>query len=169
MDFTVIQVFAAGADAVARAYASPELYEHLVGLPKLGTPEVLDHRVDGDIVRLQVRYRFVGDLSPAVTAVVDPRRLSWVEHSTHDLAARTRALPAGARPLRRPAAVVGIVHDRRPHQRRQRAHGDGPPEGARPWSWEVRSSGPSCRGCASTWPRRSPSSTASWPLTVASA
>jgi Protein of unknown function (DUF2505) len=88
MDFMLDQVFTAGGDAVARAYASPELYEHLVGLPKLGAPEVLDHRTDGDTVRLQIRYRFVGDLSPAVTAVVDPRKLSWVEHSVHDLAAR---------------------------------------------------------------------------------
>jgi hypothetical protein len=89
MDFTVTQAFTATADAVARAYASPELYEHLVGLPKLGAPDVIDCRDDNDLVHLQVRYRFVGDLSPAVTAVVDPRRLSWVEHSTHDLAART--------------------------------------------------------------------------------
>ena len=89
MDFMIDQVFTAGGDAVARAYASPELYEQLVGLPKLGAPEVLDRRVDGDIVHLQIRYRFVGDLSPAVTAVVDPRKLSWVEHSVHDLVART--------------------------------------------------------------------------------
>lgn len=88
MDFTVDQVFAAGGDALARAYASPELYERLVGLPKLDTPEVLDHRVDGTTVRLDIRYRFVGELSPAVTAVIDPRRLTWVEHSVHDLAAR---------------------------------------------------------------------------------
>jgi hypothetical protein len=89
MDFTVTQIFAADPDAIARAYASPELYGHLVGLPKLGTPDVLDCRDDNDLVHLQVRYRFVGDLSPAVTAVIDPRRLTWVEHSTHDLAART--------------------------------------------------------------------------------
>ena len=89
MDFTVTQSFRADADAVARAYASPDLYARLVGLPKLGPPEVLDRRVENDIVHLQIRYRFVGDLSPAVTTVVDPRRLSWVEHSAHDLAART--------------------------------------------------------------------------------
>ena len=88
MDFTVDQVYAAAGDAVARAYASPDLYADLVGLPKLGTPEVLDHEVDGTTVRLQIRYRFVGHLSAAVTAVVDPRKLSWVEHSVHDLAAR---------------------------------------------------------------------------------
>jgi Protein of unknown function (DUF2505) len=88
VDFAADQVFAAGGDAVARAYADPALYEHLVGLPKLGTPEVLDHRVEGTTVRLAIRYRFVGDLAPAVTAVVDPRKLSWVEQSVHDLAAR---------------------------------------------------------------------------------
>jgi hypothetical protein len=88
LDFTVDQVFAAGGDALARAYASPQLYERLVGLPKLGTPEVLDHRVDGTTVRLDIRYRFVGELSPAVTAVIDPRRLTWIEHSVHDLATR---------------------------------------------------------------------------------
>jgi hypothetical protein len=89
MDFTVVQTFAADPDAVARAYASPDLYGHMVGLPKLDTPEVVDHRVDGAVVDLQVRYRFVGALSPAVTAVLDPGRLTWVEHSTHDLARRT--------------------------------------------------------------------------------
>jgi hypothetical protein len=89
MDFTVTQSFHADADAVARAYASPELYARLVGLPKLGPPDVLDRRVENGLVHLQVRYRFVGDLSPAVTTVIDPRRLSWVEHSTHDLAERT--------------------------------------------------------------------------------
>lgn len=89
MDFTVTQSFTADADAVALCYATPDLYGHLVGLPKLGTPEVLDRRVDNDLVHLQIRYRFVGDLAPAVTAVIDPRRLTWVEHSTHDLAART--------------------------------------------------------------------------------
>ncbi|HZM30533.1 MAG TPA: DUF2505 family protein [Acidimicrobiales bacterium] len=89
MDFMIDQVYAAGGDDVARAYASPELYERLVGLPKLSTPEVLDHRVDGTTVRLQLRYRFIGDLSPAVTAVVDRDKLTWVEHSEHDLAKRT--------------------------------------------------------------------------------
>jgi len=88
VDFTVDQVFAAGGDALAQAYADPALYETLVGLPKLSTPEVVDHKVEGTTVRLAVRYRFVGELSAAVTAVIDPRKLSWVERSEHDLATR---------------------------------------------------------------------------------
>jgi hypothetical protein len=89
MDFSVTQSYAAPADAVARAYASRELYGKLRGLPKLGPPEVLDRTEDGEVVRLQVRYRFVGDLSPAVTAAIDPARLTWVEHSIHDVGRRS--------------------------------------------------------------------------------
>ena len=89
MDFSVTQTYAAPADAVARAYASRELYGELADLPKLGPPEVIDRTVDGDVVRLQIRYRFVGDLSPAVTAAIDPARLTWVEHSIHDVGRRS--------------------------------------------------------------------------------
>lgn len=89
MRFTVEQRFSHLPDAVAAAYADPELYEALQGLPKLSRPEVVGHEAAGDTVQLRVRYRFSGDLSAAVTAVVDPERLTWVEHSVHDLARRT--------------------------------------------------------------------------------
>ena len=32
--------------------------------------------------------RFTGNLAPAVTAVVDPSKLTWVDHATFELAAR---------------------------------------------------------------------------------
>jgi hypothetical protein len=86
--FTVEQRYAADVDAVAHAYADPALYEALVGLPKLTQPEVVGHEAHGSEVRLRVRYRFGGELSSAARAVIDPARLTWVEHSTHDLAAR---------------------------------------------------------------------------------
>ncbi|MGE3620785.1 MAG: DUF2505 family protein [Acidimicrobiia bacterium] len=89
MRFEVQQSFGADADAVARAYADPELYGALTDLPGLGRPEVVDHRARGGTVHLDVRWRFTGALSPAVTAVVDPDRLSWIERSVHDLEART--------------------------------------------------------------------------------
>jgi len=38
-------------------------------------------------MRQRVRYAFVGELSGAVRAVVDPARLTWVEESTIDHAA----------------------------------------------------------------------------------
>jgi hypothetical protein len=80
--------YAAPADAVARAYADPALYEAFAGLPRADLPEVLDHRVDGDSAVLRVRWRFSGALSPAARAVIDPDRLTWVEESTHDVARR---------------------------------------------------------------------------------
>jgi hypothetical protein len=86
--FTIEQRFAAPVDAVARAYADPELYATFVGMRKLSKPEVVAHTVDGDVVQLDVRYRFADELSPAARAVIDPAKLTWVERSTHDLAAR---------------------------------------------------------------------------------
>src|SRR5437763_12462608 len=85
MRFQIDQVIAGPVDAVARLYTEPRFYERLGELGKLGRPEVLDRRERGAAVHLAVRFRFTGNLSPAVTRVVDPARLSWVEESVHDL------------------------------------------------------------------------------------
>ena len=89
MRFQIEQEFAGPVDAVARVYTEERFYELVGELPKLGKPEVLDRREDGAVVRLSVRYRFTGDLSPAVTTFVDPAKLSWVEESVHDLESHT--------------------------------------------------------------------------------
>jgi hypothetical protein len=89
MRFRLRHAYAADPDDVALAYADPALYAAFAGLPRAGAPEVLDHRVDGDVARLRVRWRFAADLAPAARAVVDPAKLTWVEVSTHDLVART--------------------------------------------------------------------------------
>jgi hypothetical protein len=90
MRFEIKQRFVRPAAEVDAAYADPALYETLVGLPKLGGIEVLGHRRDERTVQLSIRFAFTGDLPAAVTAVVDPARLTWVQESTHDLvAART--------------------------------------------------------------------------------
>ena len=86
MRFDLTQRFTAGADAVTAAYADPELYPTLVGLPKLGRIEVLgSDRPSDSAARLRVRFGFTGHLPPAVTAVVDPERLTWVQETDHDL------------------------------------------------------------------------------------
>jgi len=89
MHFELTQRLAAPAPDVAAAYTDPAFYKALAGLPKLGAPEVLDRAGTNGHVRLRVRYRFVGDLSAAVRAVVDPGKLTWVEVSDHDIATRT--------------------------------------------------------------------------------
>jgi len=90
--FDLTQTLAAPVDEVARAYASAELYETLGGNDKLGPPDVLSRTERGDTVTLRIRYQFVADLSAAVTAVVDPKKLTWVEESVHDLAAHSVAV-----------------------------------------------------------------------------
>lgn len=89
MQFEVTQRYEASAEAVTAAYADPDLYPTLVGLPKLGHIEVLDHEGSPGRVELRVRFAFTGDLPTAVTAVVDPAKLSWVQETVHDLAAGT--------------------------------------------------------------------------------
>ena len=69
---------------MAAAFVDPALLAHLAAQPELGRPELLDQDDRGDVLAQRVRYRFVGDLSGAVTRVVDPDRLTWVEESELD-------------------------------------------------------------------------------------
>lgn len=79
MRFRIEQRLPGPIAAVEDTLLDPAFLERLASLPKLGRPELLGQQVDGDRVRQRVRYVFAGDLSPAVTAVVDPERLTWVE------------------------------------------------------------------------------------------
>jgi hypothetical protein len=85
MRFTIDQRFSAPPEQVAKAFADPALY---AGYPDGGTlarPEVVACSADGTIVEMQLRHRFNGDISPAARAILDPGRLTWVEHTTHRL------------------------------------------------------------------------------------
>ena len=84
MRFRIEQRFDAPLDDVERAYIDPGFLDLLADLPKLGRPQLLDQREDGDLIHQRVRYAFTGELSSAVTAVVDPAKLTWVEESTLD-------------------------------------------------------------------------------------
>ena len=154
MDFSVTQSYAAPADAVARAYASGELYGELRGLPKLGPPEVLDR------TSRTARGAAPGPLPlrrgplPAVTAVIDPARLTWVEHSIHDLG--DDRSPTAWPPTTTPTASSRRAPARSPTTGRRPAHGPRPRSRCGRWWWAAPSNGPSSRACASTsWPRRS--------------
>jgi len=86
--FTVEQRLRTDPDETARAFTDPALYERFAALAKVQGAQVLSREVEGDRVRLQVRYRFAGQLSSAARAVIDPSRLTWVDESVHDLASR---------------------------------------------------------------------------------
>lgn len=85
MDFELTQTYGSAAAEVTAAYADPDLYPTLVGLPKLGGIDVLGHEATGQQVSLRIRFRFTGDLPGAVTAVIDPAKLTWVQETDHDL------------------------------------------------------------------------------------
>ena len=84
MRFRLEQRFTAPVEVVEAAFLDPALLAELATLPQLGRPELLSSSVDGDVVTREVRHAFAGRLSPAVTRVVDPDRLTWVEHSEFD-------------------------------------------------------------------------------------
>ncbi len=86
MDFEIIQTIAASVEAVDSALVDPAFLIRMAELPKLGFAEVLDQRRDGDVVHQDVRYLFEAELSRAVTRVVDPALMTWVERSVCDLA-----------------------------------------------------------------------------------
>jgi hypothetical protein len=84
MRFELVQHLHGTIEAVEAALLDPGFLESLGTLPKLGRPELIERRDMGDRVFQRVRYDFEGDLSSTVKAVIDPRKLSWVEESTHD-------------------------------------------------------------------------------------
>ena len=84
MRFSLEQVFPGPLERVEAALLDPAFLSSLASLPKLGAPQLLDVTENGTTVRRRVRYRFTGDLSPAVTAVVDPAKLTWVEDAVVD-------------------------------------------------------------------------------------
>lgn len=88
MNFRIEARIHAAMKAVAQALVDPRFIAATAELPKIGGAELLDQRHDGDRVRQRIRYRFTGDLSSAVTRVVDRDRLTWVDEADHDLASQ---------------------------------------------------------------------------------
>jgi hypothetical protein len=87
VDFTLHQQIGAPVEAVEAALVDSAFLQRMDELPKLGSAEIVRNERDGDVVHLAVRYLFQAELSSAVTRVVDPDKLTWVEESQCDLAA----------------------------------------------------------------------------------
>ncbi|HVF13816.1 MAG TPA: DUF2505 family protein [Acidimicrobiales bacterium] len=84
MNFRLEQDFPGGVDEVADAFVDPELFAHLRDNVDLGRPELLERVDRGDTVHLRVRYAFTGELTPPLSAVIEPARITWVEESNLD-------------------------------------------------------------------------------------
>lgn len=86
MKFEIVQDLRAVPAAIDGALVDPAFLVRMAELPKLGSAAVVSQARDGDVVRQDVRYLFQAELSSAVTRVVDPKKLTWVERSVCDLA-----------------------------------------------------------------------------------
>jgi len=60
------------------AYGSPAFYTGRPVRDDIAVLEVVGHDDDGDRVLIEVRFAFTGSVSPAVRAVIDPTKLSWI-------------------------------------------------------------------------------------------
>jgi hypothetical protein len=87
MDFTIEVPLAHPPAAAQDALLDPEFIRTTANLPKVGGAELLECTRDEHTARLRVRYKFNAPLSRAVTAVIDPDNLTWVDDATVDLAA----------------------------------------------------------------------------------
>jgi hypothetical protein len=87
VNFRIEQRVAASPAAIDEALVDADFIAATAELPKVGGAELLEQQRDGTRVRQRIRYRFTGELSSAVTAVVDRHRLTWVDEADYDLAA----------------------------------------------------------------------------------
>ena len=88
MRFDVVQHIAARADPSPRHTPTRSSMRRWRACRRSARRKSSSHEVDGETVRLRIRYRYVAELSSVVRTVVDPAKLSWVEVSTHRLADR---------------------------------------------------------------------------------
>ena len=89
MRFNLQQRFSAGVADVLDLYSDPDFHTSLTGLTKVATPTLVSCRRTSEQVEMRLAYRFIAELPGAVTAVIDPERLTWVEHTIFDIAAAT--------------------------------------------------------------------------------
>jgi hypothetical protein len=87
VDFTIEVSLAHPPGAAQDALLDPEFIHSTADLPKLGGAEVLECTRSEHTARVRVRYKFTAPLSRAVTSVIDPDNLTWVDDATFDLAA----------------------------------------------------------------------------------
>ena len=96
MRFDAEQRFEVEVEHLLALFTDPDFYAPLVGLPKISSPELIDHRVAGGHVLISYRQRYTGDLPSAAQAMIDAHKISWIEELDFDLsasAADTRLKP----------------------------------------------------------------------------
>ena len=91
MNFSIEQRLDGSPDAVQSVLFDAEFVAARSTLPKLGDAQLIESSRDGTTGRQRIRLRFTAPLASAVTAVIDPSKLTWIDDATYDLAAHTAA------------------------------------------------------------------------------
>jgi hypothetical protein len=76
--FAIRQAVAVPPARAMAAYGSPAFYEGRAERDNIAVRDVVRHEATADRVLLEVRFAFTGSVSPAVRAVVDPAKMSWI-------------------------------------------------------------------------------------------
>jgi hypothetical protein len=76
--FSIRQPVAVSPARAMAAYGSPTFYEGRPARDDIEVREVVRHEANPERVLLEVRFAFTGSVSPAVRAVVDPGKMSWI-------------------------------------------------------------------------------------------
>ncbi len=78
MKFSVRQAVAAPPARAMEAYGSPSFYEGRPERDDIAMRKVVRQEVRPESVLIEVCFAFTGTVSPAVRAVVDPGKMSWI-------------------------------------------------------------------------------------------
>ena len=78
MKFAIRQAVTVPPARAMAAYGSPAFYEGRPARDDIAVRDVVHHEATGDRILLEVRFAFTGSVSPAVRAVVDPGKMSWI-------------------------------------------------------------------------------------------
>jgi Protein of unknown function (DUF2505) len=76
--FSIRQPVAVSPARAMAAYGSPTFYEGRPARDDIEVREVVRHEESAGRVLLEVRFAFTGSVSPAVRAVIDPQKMSWI-------------------------------------------------------------------------------------------
>jgi len=75
---SIDQNVAVSPEVALAAYGNPAFYEGREPRDNISVIEVVSHEKTASGVLIQVRFNFSGNVSSAVRAVIDPKKMSWV-------------------------------------------------------------------------------------------
>jgi hypothetical protein len=88
VNFSIDQDVDVSPETALLAYGSPSFYEGREPVENISVIEVVSHESDGERSLIEVRFKFTGSISPAVKAVIDPNKMSWITRTEVQLEKR---------------------------------------------------------------------------------